>query len=146
MAYFLTGSSDNPNLKNIFNYFNSIVFKTRFFWANTSMPLVNSLSFLYTSYRPRFRWHLVSSANILFSGFGLTFVAPFSRLLETHDGVFINARLVTSNNAFDECRTRLANTFFRPLFGFLLQKNQGFRCESDGDALHTQNVKQNVSS
>ena len=61
----------------------------------------------------------------------------------------INPHLVTSNNTFDECRviSYVGKHLSYELYSkFFLQKIQVFRYESGGDALHTQNINNNVLS
>jgi len=91
-------------------------------------------------FRPTLTW---------FFRFQLIFGAPFAKLLGSFDVIFINPRLVTSNDAFDECRviSYVGKHFFCDLYSmFFLQKIQVFWYESGGDALHTQNINQNVLS
>ena len=91
-------------------------------------------------FRPTLTW---------FFRFWLIFGVPFARLLGSFDVIFINPRLVTSNNTFDECRviSYVGKHLFCDLYStFFLQKIQVLRYESGGDMLDTQKINHNVLS
>ena len=85
-----------------------------------------------------------------FSSFNeFLFMTHSAILLGSFNVIFINPRLVTSNNTFDEYRviSYVGKHLFCDLYStFFLQKIHVSRYKSGGDALHTQNMNHNILS
>ena len=88
--------------------------------ANQNMP---------TLLNPIFHTLVINLAGIVcstfseFSFFRLIFRAPFSRLLDSFKIIFINPRIVTSNDALDEFR--VLSKYFAFLFDVVFAKVSG---------------------